>query len=418
MNIFATVLLWFAYLTSLYFAIFWFLVFLSDDNKESRKKITKFPMVTVAVPSYNEEKTIKPTLTSVLKLDYPREKLEIIAINDGSRDKTLDKIKEVIAEYPGFDIKLINKKNGGKGAALNSALRKAKGEFFVCMDADSFVKPNALRKMLPHFDADEKIAAVLPSLKVKNPKNMLQRMQWYEYIVNMYYKELMSKLNCVHVAPGPFSVYRTGIIKRVGYFDANHNLTEDLEMALRLQSRQYRLVQLLNTDVLTIAPENLKQLYMQRNRWYKGAIINAIRYKFMMFNRKYGDFGIIQMPTIILSGMIALIMISSIIYYSIKPYVQYFYNMSFVNFDFMTFIRNFSYSFHILDLNYMTLFVAVAMLTISLVIFKKSHVSTRENILKHGTPSLFFYIFLYFLVLGTMWIGIAFDLIRGKKQRW
>jgi len=144
------------------------------------------------------------------------------------------------------------------------------------LDADSYVSKDALHKILPEFTNDN-IAAVLPLLKVRNPKNFLQKMQWLEYIVNMFYKELMSKLDCVHVSPGPFSVYKKSILMKIGGFDEN-NLTEDLEITLRLQKYNYRIVQLLNTDVHTIAPETFKELYKQRNRWFKGAVLNAVAY--------------------------------------------------------------------------------------------------------------------------------------------
>jgi cellulose synthase/poly-beta-1,6-N-acetylglucosamine synthase-like glycosyltransferase len=280
------------------------------------------------------------------------------------------------------------------------------------------VERGALKRMLPHFDGDDDIAAVLPSLKVKDPSNILQKMQWYEYIINMFYKELMARLDSIHVAPGPFSIYRKSVVQKVGGFDEDHNLTEDLEMALRLQSHDYRLIQVLDTEVHTIAPSTLKVLYAQRNRWYKGSIINALKYKKMMFNRKYGDFGMIQMPTILISGIIALVLILSAIYYSIKPYVLYFQKMMLVDFDMMTFLRTYTFDFNILDLNYSVIFVAMAMIMITVFVIRTSHVSVNEKVIKFGFFTFFIYLVMYFFVLATMWIGIAFDLVIGKRQKW
>lgn len=417
MNVIVSILLWMVYLISLYFAIFWFIVFLEGKKQEKPKKLKKFPSVSVVIPAYNEEKTIRPTIKSVLNLKYPRDKLEIIIINDGSTDKTSEIAEKMIRENKKFNIILINQKNMGKGAALNIGIKKSKNKFFICLDADSSVEKNALIKMLPHFK-NKNTAAVLPTLKVKKPKNIIQKMQWYEYLINMFYKELMSRLNSVHVAPGPFSIYRKNILKKVGGFDENNNLTEDLEMTLRLQSHNYEIVQLLDTEVKTVAPDNIRDLYKQRNRWYKGSIINAIRYRKMIFNKKYGDFGLMQMPTIIISGIVALTLILSIIYYSLKPYVVYFYNMSFVDFDFLTFLKSLTLNIHFLDLNYMTLLVAIVMLLITMTIIKKSHVYTKERITKYGVFSLMSYLFFYFLLLGIMWIGISIELIMGKIQKW
>jgi len=418
MNPIISTILWITYFVSLYFAVFWLLVFLENKKPQKTTSLKKFPTVTIAIPAYNEEKTLKSTVESALKLDYPRNKLEFVIINDGSNDKTKKIAETIIKKYKLFNIKLINQKNKGKGAALNAALKIANGKYFVCLDADSFVEKRALKKILPHF-TDKRTAAVLPVLKVKQPKNILQKMQWYEYIINMFYKELMSRLNAVHVAPGPFSVYKAEILKKVKGFDENHNLTEDLEMALRLQSKNYKIIQLLDTTVQTIAPNNLKDLYKQRNRWYKGAIFNAIKYKWMMFNKKYGDFGLIQMPTIIISGIIALTIILTILYSAIKPYLIYFSKIKLINFDLLTFITNLRFNFHIFDLNYTTIFVAIAMILITILIIKKSHTHTKEKITKFGVSTLIFYLITYFFVLSIMWIGIAFDIVfKRKHQKW
>jgi len=227
----------------------------------------------------------------------------------------------------------------------------------------------------------------------------------------------MCKLDCVHVSPGPFSVYRKSILKKVGGFDED-NLTEDLEMTLRLQKRHYKIIQLLDSDVYTVAPKSLWQLYKQRNRWYKGSVYNALRYKHMMFNKKYGDFGLIQMPTIIISGIIALIIITSLFYYTFKPPIKYIYNMQFIGFDFITLLKNFVFNFHMLDINYTAILVAVVMLIISIVILIKSHTYTKEKVVKHGLFSLAIYLILYFLLIGVMWVGIAIELLLGIKQRW
>tara|TARA_Y100000310_G_C19994436_1_gene495586 strand:- start:36 stop:455 length:420 start_codon:yes stop_codon:yes gene_type:complete len=139
----------------------------------------------------------------------------------------------------------------------------------------------------------------------------------------------------------------------------------------------------------------------------------------MIFNKKYGDFGMIQMPTVLLSGAIAIMLMWSILYYALKPLVNYIYHLSFVNFDIITIIKNFAVNFHYLDMNFMTLLLILIMLGITLFIVKKSHKQTHEkNIMKYGVFSFLSYLFLYFFVLGTIWIGVVFDLIRGKRQRW
>lgn len=418
MNDIMRIVLWTVYLVSLYFAVFWFLVFLDSEPRKKRKPLKEHPLVSVLIPAYNEESRIKKTILSVLKLDYPKEKLEVFVVNDGSKDNTKHVVEQVIKENKSFNIKLVNQENKGKGAALNEGLRITRGKYFICLDADSQVRKDALKKMLPHF-SDENVAAVLPVLKVRRPKNLIQKMQWFEYIINMFYKELMGKLDCIHVAPGPFSVYRKSVLVKLGGFDEDGNLTEDLEIALRLQKHHYRLVQILDTEVYTSAPDNLKALYKQRNRWYKGAIHNAINYRKLLFNKEYGDFGLIQMPTILVAGIIAIVMILSIAYYAISPYIRNINKLRIIDFDFMTLIRNFNFNFHFLELNYMIIMVAGVMLLVSVVILKKSHISTKEKVFKYGAYPLLLYLLFYFFVLGPMWVGIALDIaLRRKKQKW
>lgn len=416
MNIATTILLWATYFISLYFAVFWLLVFLITHDDKKGKILLETPFVTITIPAYNEQDSLADTVQSVLALDYPKEKYELLIVDDGSTDTTARIAQELITTNPSYTIRLISQQNQGKGAALNNALRQAQGVYFVCLDADSFVSRNALQKMLPHF-ADIRVAAVLPALKIHNPKNNLEKLQWYEYIINMFYKELMGKLNCVHVTPGPFSVYRTATLRDIGYFD-EHNITEDLEIALRLQSHNYTIVQLMDPEVLTIGPSTMKELYTQRNRWFKGATLNVLKYRKMLFNKQYGDFGFIQMPTVLLSGVIAIILFCTALYYGLKPYVENVYYLTFVQFDFIPFLTHFQFNFTLMDLNYITIFVAATMLIISVYIMRKSEVRTNERLLKYGFLTITIYMLFYFLFLGAVWVGVFYDIMRRKKQQW
>ena len=101
------IILWIAYFISLYFSVFWFLVFLEDKPKQKTKKLTKLPFVSIVIPAYNEEKRVRLTIESVLKLNYPKNKYEVLVINDGSTDNTSRVVKETIKKYKDFNIKLM-----------------------------------------------------------------------------------------------------------------------------------------------------------------------------------------------------------------------------------------------------------------------------------------------------------------------
>ncbi|MBI4438460.1 glycosyltransferase family 2 protein [Candidatus Woesearchaeota archaeon] len=407
--------LWFAYFVSLYFSVFWLLAML--DRKDSGSRVLpRLPSVSIVVPAYNESENIRSTLDSLVALNYPEGALEISVVDDGSTDGTAKIVEEFIASNPKRRIRLIRKSNGGKGSALNVGLSSSSSDLFVCMDADSIVSRDALLKIIPHFH-DGAVAVVLPLLKVYRPANLIQRMQWFEYLVNLLYKRVMSSLDCVHVAPGPFSVYRRSVLVEVGGFDES-NLTEDLEIALRIQEHDYRIVQLLDAEVYTRAPERLGELYRQRNRWYKGAIINAVEYRHMVFNPRYGDFGFIQLPLVMVSGLVALILTASFFYYFLKPYIMVIYDSFFIGFDFYTLIRTFTFDFSVMDIDYTKMFIALVMFSIAVYVMVKAFAETGERLPIKKFFSLLAYMLVFFLFIGFVWAGVVFDLLFRRRQKW
>lgn len=412
--------LWATYFFSLFFVIFWLTTFITEREVKTKKKLKELPGVTIIVPAYNEEAGIKDTLRSLARLDYPRDKLEIIAVNDGSKDQTAARAMEAIKEFNGTDIKLINQENAGKGAAMNTGIKQAKGEYVICMDADSIIPDKkALHKMLPYFSSEE-IAAVLPCLKVGETKSLLQKMQRYEYLVNMFYKELMGRLDCIKVTPGPFAIYRKDVLLKIGGFDEvfNRHLTEDLEIALRLQKNNYKIVQTMETDVLTIPPDNLKDFYQQRKRWYKGGFLNTLRYKKMILDRKFGDFGLFEMPTTLVSGFIMIALLFSMIYYLAKPALQTWAKLSSINFDIWTLLKKISWDISALDFHYSLIFVGIVMACASIFVIKRSHAMAKEKVFRYGALPFVFYIAMYFILLAVGWVVIYYELIRKKEMKW
>ncbi len=414
---FTQIFIWFAYFISLYFVIFWLLTFFEKGLFTPELELKHYPPVTIAVPAYNEEKNIAKSIQSLLSLHYPKELLQIIIIDDGSKDTTAEIVTRLINKYPDRDLLFHSQKNAGKGAALNYALKHAKGEFFVCLDADSEIESDALLKMLPQF-IDEEVAVVLPLMKIRTPQTLLQKLQWCEYLLNFFYKSLMAAVNCVHVAPGPFSVYRKKILQEVGGF-AVGNLTEDFEVTLKIQKKHYKIIQLLNTTVYTGAPQTFKAFCKQRNRWYKGTLLNLFEYKNMIFNHKYGDFGMLQLPRVLLSGFLAIFFIGLTGWkYLLKPFLKRINNWSSINFDFSVFLHKFTFNFSWIDLNYTNLFFAAISLVLSLVIINYAYTYTKEKVFRYGFISVPIYIFAYGLLASIIWLTVFVDLLRGKKQRW
>ncbi len=416
---FLDTMLFVTYFLLLFLSIFWLLVLFSPEPEQKKKELETFPFFSTIVPAYNEERSIAATLQSLVNLDYPKDRIEIIVVNDGSKDLTKQIVEQFIAQHPAQNISLLNQENQGKGKAMNKGLSVAKGEYFACLDADSFIAPNALKAMLLLFAQDQNIAAVCPLLKVKDPQSILQKVQWYEYVVNMFYKSLNAKLDCIHVTPGPFSVYKTKVIKDLGSYDET-TITEDLEIAIRLQKHQYKIVQTFDTVVETIVPTTWKKLFRQRIRWYKGSVDNSIKYKSLIFNKKYGDFGIIRMPTIVLSGIIAIVLVGTFLQALAAKIMMTFSYLQDINFDLLTLIKHFSFEMNILSWPFSRLFVAATLFGISFFIMIYSYRLIKEKVTNHGRTfvSLVTYLFIYGFFITAVWMYISIMFVRKKKNFW
>jgi len=424
MNLVINIMLWVAYVISLYFSIFLLLVYLDKKSffqKESSSLDPPHtPFISIFVPAYNEEKTILQTLESISKIDYPVENLEVLVIDDGSQDQTKEIIENFIADKPHFQ--LLSQKNQGKAAALNNALKKARGDFFACLDADSFVHPLTLRKMLAFYyqEKDSRLAIITPAMKVYQPKNLLQRIQWLEYLVMIFIGRLTSQLDSLYVAPGPFSLYKTEIIKKLGGFDEK-TLTEDQEIAYRVQREQYKIKQCFDGYVYTTAPKKIERFYRQRRRWYLGSLSCLRQYKEMVANKKYGDFGLIQMVKNVAGYFLALTGIGLSIYLLFLPLLNKLKDFFLIRFNFWPYLQNFE-----LNINWLSLFLAdfrkgfiiIFLFGISFLFFYLAHKNAQEKIMKFGWIPLIPYFIFYYLLKGIILLLSLLEYSLGKKIKW
>jgi len=408
---------WSITFVSLYLIIFWLLTLLDKESAEKLipKSLDKYPLVSIAIPAYNEATRIEKTIVSALELDYPKDKIEIFVMDDGSTDDTKKVTEKIFKRYKGRKLHLISKPNRGKGEVMNEAIELSKGEYFVVFDADSTVDKDALKKILPYFELKEDVSCVLPAIRVRDPKNSLMKFQWIEYIVTFFYKYIMDFVDCIPVAPGPFSVYKRADIKKLGGF-AENNLTEDLEMSLKLQKHHKRILQNNDAVVYTTAPETWKALYKQRNRWYKGGFYNAIAYRSLIFNKQYGDFGLLQFPAFLAMGWLILALITAGLIKTISALSDFFRNLFDVNFDLFYFLK-FS-EFHWWRLEYVNLsifFIATLIVIVLLSLSLKHH---KEKLFKNKWVLFPMYLVVYGMFITFVWLGVLLDLLRGKKQKW
>ena len=265
------------------------LYFFNRDRVTQDPQPSTWPSVTFLVPAYNEEEYVEDCIESLLNQDYPSGKLEIIAINDGSTDSTLEKMKQYKDK-----ITVIDKENSGKASSLNYALDQVDTELVGCMDADSFPEKDFVRNMVGYFEMDD-VKGVTPAMKVWNPKTWPQKIIWAEFIYNVLLRKMFGLFDSQWVMPGPGSIYDAKMLKEIGGWD-EETLTEDMEIAFRMFKNGAKLRNSTNAYVDTPSPASLKGLFKQRMRWYGGYIENAIRYKELWFNPKYGNLGVIVIP--------------------------------------------------------------------------------------------------------------------------
>ena len=402
------VFLWISSFFALVISLFWLQVMFL--NEEKTKITIKFPSVSILIPAYNEEKTITKTIKSVLNLDYPKDKLEIIVINDSSTDNTANMVKKF------KEVKLIyNKHRGaGKASALNTGLKYANGELFAVIDADSEIEKYSLKNLISYFE-DNKTGSVISSIKIRNPKNIYHHIQRLEYILATFIRKLMSKIDTLHITPGVLSVYRTRLIKKLGGFDEK-NITEDLEIALRLRANNYSVKMSPDSITYTRIPSDFKELWHQRIRWFRGFIHNNLKYKKMFMNKKYGAMGRFQLPLNILTFFTIVILFVFISY-------EVFTNLYESIFNVILLKNNYLYSIEfpplkqlLLSMNVKLIFPLIISFFLSFYLLKKAHKSTGEKFIFN--PALLVYFTAYPLLRTLHWMTAFYKEIIRSRRKW
>jgi cellulose synthase/poly-beta-1,6-N-acetylglucosamine synthase-like glycosyltransferase len=376
-------------------------------REEEESEITEFPSVTIAVPVWNEEETLAGTLESLLALDYPKDKLHIVVVNDGSRDNTLQ-IARSFEHYA--QIEVIDKENGGKHTAVNLVLEKSQSDLFACLDADSFVDADTLKTIVKYFE-DPTVMAVTPCLKVLNPQTFIQKLQAVEYTMGVFLKRVFGNLNSIQVTPGPFSVFRKRVFDDLGPYRKAHN-TEDFEIALRMHLHHYKIVNSHKAFVYTKTPKTIRALLKQRVRWTQGSIQNLLDYREMFFKKEYGNFGLFILPMIFFFIFLTLYTTSFIVFNLLKSLtlkIEYFlvagFNPGKWDFKFDSFYIN----------TEAIAFLTVFFLIISMTLFRYGRqIAEEETSAKH-----FVYFLLMYGFIAPLWVWKSvYNTIINKKNTW
>lgn len=236
------------------------------------------PSVDIILPMYNEEKVVLATIRNLLQIEY--DKFSIIVVDDGSTDKSLETVKRYYDGHP--LVRLIHQPNKGKSAALNKGMEVSDSEIIVTIDADTFVRPDAIENITGYF-RDAGVAAVAGHIKVGNRVNLLTDMQYFEYIAIWDNDRAFSDwINGILIVPGALAAYRRSTVKAVGGFKSEV-IAEDTELTLRLLYHNYVLRNAPDAVAYTEAPDNLNMFFRQRVRWTTGLTQGLLKHNKGLF---------------------------------------------------------------------------------------------------------------------------------------
>lgn len=390
---------------AVYFLMLFVLTFIQNRNEifyvpQSNKNYS----LSVLVPAYNEEDSIKGTVESILNSDYGNI-IEVIVINDGSKDNTLKIAKQLGKKYK--KVKVLDKTNSGKADSLNQALKIVKGNLIAVVDADSYPSKNAISSMIGFFD-DEKVGAVTTRVLVRNKKTFLQKLQSVEYKVIAFTRKLLGFLDAIYVTPGPLAVYRKSALIYVNGFDPN-NMTEDIEVTWHLVAEGYKVKMSAVSDVSTVSPETLKKWFKQRLRWNIGGIQTILKYKKLFF--KKGMLGSFILPFFALSLILGVIGLIIFAYRIGRRFL-----VSYLTTGYSVAVETTILRFNDINLNPSILNFFGVVLFISGLIFiafalKHINQHTKE---KESFFSIIFYSIIYLTLYPLVLITSIYQFIRGK----
>lgn len=249
--------------------------------------------VSVIVPAYNEENVIVSTVEGILSSAY--DEMEVIVVDDGSKDDTLGVMRANFGADP--RVQILSIPNGGKANALNIGIAAAKGEVIVALDADTQFEPDTIARLVRWF-GDETIGAVAGNAKVGNRINMITRWQALEYIsAQNLERRALAALGTLTVVPGAVGAWRKSVLTELGGFRGD-TLAEDQDLTINLQKAGYRVLFDSSAIAWTEAPATFSGLSKQRFRWSYGTLQCLWKYRSLTFRPRYGALGMIALPQV------------------------------------------------------------------------------------------------------------------------
>ena len=275
-------IVWFILLYHIFLTFFGYRYFLKSQKVSTDSdELPYYPKVTVLVPAHNEERVIGNTVDAIMRSIYPKDKLEVIVINDSSTDRTGEVLKEKAKRYPNLKILEIKPPLGAKGKAnaLNQGLKLASGEFIVVYDADNTPERRAIINLVRYIINDPNLGAVVGKFRTRNrDRSILTRFinietlsfQWLVQASRNYLWGLAT-------IPGTNFIIRRELLENIGGWEIN-SLTEDTELTIRIYQSGYRILWIPHAVTWEQEPEKLGIWFKQRTRWARGNLAVIFTY--------------------------------------------------------------------------------------------------------------------------------------------
>ncbi|UQZ34028.1 glycosyl transferase family 2 [Paenibacillus sp. PK3_47] len=285
--------IWSLLLVNVTLIIAGYLYYIRTENEAVPEIKGEYPFVTIMVPAHNEAVVIGKTVESLLALDYPHERYEIIVINDNSSDNSADLLANIQSKYAGRNLIIINtdQVTGGKGKsnALNIGFARSGGELIAIYDADNTPERMALKYLVAELVNDSTLGAVIGKFRTRNrDASLLTRFINIETLSFQWMAQAGRwKLFKLCTIPGTNYVMRRSIVESVGGWDVKA-LAEDTEISFQIYLLGYRIKFQPKSVTWEQEPQTVKVWFRQRTRWAKGNIYVIVKNIPMLFKRSAG----------------------------------------------------------------------------------------------------------------------------------
>lgn len=266
------------------FCVIFALMFAPQRNSKTKKDYSLAPKVSIVIPTMNEEAIIEKRLTNILEMNYPPDKMEVIFV-DNSKDRTPEIIKTYAAKYPFLTLQKQGKK--GFNNALNQGYASATGDIIIKSDSTAMPHPDALREIVANF-SDESVGAVCGVHVFNNGDDIEKEFKGVMYRVQLMESYFHSSL----ISHGSFGAYRKFLTPTLG----EEITADDSEVVVNVVRNGYRAI--IDPEVKSEeeSPKSFKERRSQKNRRAAGVIRVLVRNLDMLFNEKYGNFGMVTLP--------------------------------------------------------------------------------------------------------------------------